>query len=142
MALLLSVESDGRMLILGGPTGEGRVTFMRYSVGFLLSVAFGTMVLRSLNICVRKVRSYIVWHPVAALNNVDTAAPSLDQENGSSESSSGVAVTPNFLSRAVTNSDGVGPSLFSALVDETRTSARSSRTSASASCSSGLCTGK
>jgi hypothetical protein len=27
-------------LILGGPTGEGRVTFMRYSVGFLLSVAF------------------------------------------------------------------------------------------------------
>jgi len=81
------------------------------------------------NICVRKVRSYIVWHLVAALNNVDTAAPSLDQENSSSESSSGVAVTPNFMSRAATNSDGVGPSLFSALVNETRTSVRSSRAS-------------
>jgi hypothetical protein len=40
VALLLSVESDGRMLILGGPTGEGCVPFMRYSVGFLISVAF------------------------------------------------------------------------------------------------------
>ena len=76
------------------------------------------------------------------MNNVDTAPPKLDQENGSLESSSGVAVPPNFLSRAVTNSDGVGPSLFSILVDETRTSARSSRASASESCSSGLCTGK
>ena len=38
VAFLLSVELDGRMLILGGPTGERRVTFMSYSVGFLLSV--------------------------------------------------------------------------------------------------------
>jgi hypothetical protein len=28
VGLLLSVESDGRMLVLGGPTGERRVTFM------------------------------------------------------------------------------------------------------------------
>ena len=76
------------------------------------------------------------------MNNVDVAAPRLDQSVDSLESLSGVAVTPNFLSRTVTNSDGVGPSLFSALVDETRTSARSSRASASESCSSGLCTGK
>ena len=96
----------------------------------------------STNICVKEIRFYIVWHPVAVMNNVDTAPPKLDQENGSLESSSGVAVPPNFLSRAVTNSDGVGPSLFSILVDETRTSARSSRASASESCSSGLCTGK
>jgi hypothetical protein len=40
MGLLLSVESDGQMLVLGGPTGEGRVTFMRYSVAFLQSVGF------------------------------------------------------------------------------------------------------
>jgi hypothetical protein len=50
VALLLSVESDLRMLILGGPTGEGRVTFMRYSVGLLLSVVFGTMLLRSFKV--------------------------------------------------------------------------------------------
>ena len=40
VAFLLSVELDGRMLILGGPTGERRVTFMSYSVGFLLIVEF------------------------------------------------------------------------------------------------------
>ena len=40
VAFLLSVELDGRMLILGGPTDERRVTFMSYSVGFLLSVEF------------------------------------------------------------------------------------------------------
>lgn len=82
----------------------------------------------------------MVWHPVAVMNNADTAPPRLDQENDSLELSSGVSVTPNFLSRAVTNSDGVGPPLFSALVDDTRTSARSSNASPSASCSNGLCT--
>jgi len=36
VVFLLSVELDGRMLILGGPTGERRVTFMSYSVGMQL----------------------------------------------------------------------------------------------------------
>ena len=58
----------------------------------------------------------------------------LDPENDSSGSLSGVALAPNFLSRDVTNSDEVGPSLFSALVDDTRTSARSSKASAFANC--------
>jgi hypothetical protein len=40
MGLLLSVESDGGMLVFGGPTGEGRVTFMRYSVVFLHLLRF------------------------------------------------------------------------------------------------------
>jgi len=37
------------------------------------------------------------------MNNVDVAAPRLDQSIDSLESLSGVAVTPNFLSRTVTN---------------------------------------
>ena len=96
----------------------------------------------STNICIKEIRFYIVWHPVAVMNNVDVAAPRLDQSIDSLESLSGVAVTPNFLSRTVTNSDGVGPFQFSSLVDETRTLASSCRASPSTSCSSGLCTSK
>ena len=40
VVFLLSVELNGRMLILGGPTGEQRVTFTSYSVAFLFSVEF------------------------------------------------------------------------------------------------------
>lgn len=81
----------------------------------------------------------MVQHPGAALKTCEAESPTSAQRNETG-SESRLACCPNFFSNAVTKSEGVIPSLDWDLTDFTNVVVMSSRASASATCSLGLCT--
>ena len=81
----------------------------------------------------------MVEHPGTGLKACETESPRSSQRNKAA-SSSEFPRCPNFFSRAVMKSEGVIPSLDWDLTEVTKVLAMSSRASASAICSLGLCT--
>lgn len=127
-----------------------RSSMARFKASFLQEfheqLNINTQTKRSINSCnifmsQGETEPYIVWHPVAVMNNGDAMAPRSEQEKDSMEASKREALTPNFVSSDVTNSEGVGPSFFLDLAVMARELTSSSRASPSATCSFGLCTG-